>query len=349
MRSAQPITRAMRRRGTLSTLPHLRRLRTHGQLCAVCGSACGAAADLSCFGVRQPARCLSQQAGRWLDKLRYGAEDAPTLGSWENAYEDNAMDTRKLYCKALVHASGGSRLARDWIAGCAALTSPDPSLIYTALQHTATEADVKELREHFLRRLIARDDTPVEHPHPRHGGEREVAGTRGCVFSGDDNSSGGTASLEVAEEEDEVEREVLRNDEEMDGMGQLNSPATTSTAAGKVEAQQQGDAAVEAKSNNDEDGEESPLSAESVRDAEFLLLSRSPEVRCFMYDAMTASLFHSNYDLRTVEVARRHTFWIGANMFGIAFDELTLLWRVVEAELLLKKEKIKVLGQPCSE
>ena len=98
----------------------------------------------------------------------------------------------------------------------------------------------------------------------------------------------------------------------------------------------------------DDDGDDD-ISPDSVRAAEQLLLSRSPEVRCFMYDAMTASLFHSNYDLRTVEAARRRTFWIGANVFGISSDELTLLWRVVEAELLLKKEKIKVLGQPWSE
>lgn len=334
----------------------LRRVGTQGRphLLVSCASAAAAAGSL-----HQPRRCLSQQASRWLDKLRYGAEDAPSLGSWENAYEDKAMDTRKLYCKALVHASGGSRLARDWIAGCAALTSPDPSLIYTALQHTATEVDVEELREHFLQRLIAQDEEArALRQHQHHSGEDDerpgsstaahrrhssmAAGGQGCI-----------TSFARAEEVDEREREVLRDGEEAAAMPLHSSLSSgpsdaLSTATAMKRAAAAGSADTKEVDEGDDDDDVS-LSPDSVRAAEHLLLSRSPEVRCFMYDAMTASLFHSNYDLRTVEVARRHTFFIGANVFGIAFDELTLLWRVVEAELLLKKEKIKVLGQPWSE
>lgn len=263
-------------------------------------------------------RCLSQQAGHWLNKLRYGADDAPTMGSWDSAYEDDAMDTRKLYCKALVHASGGSRLARDWIAGCAALTSPDPSLIYTALQHAATEADVEELREHILGRLLAQEI-------PRRGGR-----------------SGGSRDNQVRTNfsmYEESEKEVV-----VPGTGNIAAErAVAPNCAGhsSIHERDGEDGASEAPSP--------PITSEDILDAEHYLLQRSREVRCFMYDAMTASLFHSNSDLRTVEAARRHTFGIGLTKFGLSFDELTSLWRLVEAELLLKKEKIKVLGQPWGE
>ncbi|CAJ1019979.1 hypothetical protein Q4I32_002126 [Leishmania shawi] len=263
-------------------------------------------------------RYLSQQGTQWLNKVRYGADNAPMMGSWDSAYGDDAMDTRKLYCKALVHASGGSRLARDWIAGYSALTSPDPSLIYTALQHDATEADVQELREHILGRLLAQES-------PRRGG---------C--------SGGSRENEVRAKFDmneESEKEVV-----VPGAGDAApEPAVAPNCGGQCNMHE----------GDDEDGASEatspPITSESIRDAEHCLLQRSREVRCFMYDAMTASLFHSNNELRAVEAARRHTFSIGSNLFGLSFDELTALWRLVEAELLLKKEKVKVLGQPWGE
>ncbi|GET87052.1 hypothetical protein, conserved [Leishmania tarentolae] len=262
-------------------------------------------------------RCLSQQAKHWMNKLRYGADDAPTMGSWGSAYEDDAMDTRKLYCKALVYASGGSRLARDWIAGCAALTSPDTSLIYTALQHAATEVDVEVLREHILGRLLAQEG-------PRRGGRS-------------DGSCNNEVKTNVCRQEGE---------EEMVLPGTAESVAEPSVALNCAEKSiihelNEADGAIETASP--------PITLEGIREAEHCLLQCSQEVRCFMYDAMTASLFHSNNDLRMVEAARRHIFWIGSGQFGLSFDELTALWRLVEAELLLKKEKIKVLGQPWGE
>ncbi|KAG5505077.1 hypothetical protein JIQ42_04263 [Leishmania sp. Namibia] len=260
----------------------------------------------------------SQQASRWLNKLRYGADDAPTMGSWDSAYEDGALDTRKLYCKALVHASGGSRLARDWIAGCAALTSPDPSLIYTALQHNATQADVEELREHILGRLLAQES-------PERGDRSD--GSR-------NNEVRTTFDMNEGSEEEAVAPHTGDATAE---------PTAASNCAVRCSLPESdgGDGANEAASSR--------ITSESIRNAERYLLQRSREVRCFMYDAMTASLFHSNNDLRAVEAARRHTFWVGSALFDLSFDELTALWRLVEAELLLKKEKIKVLGQPWGE
>ncbi|KPA77181.1 hypothetical protein ABB37_07100 [Leptomonas pyrrhocoris] len=332
---------------------------------AACCRSSSASSTPPLSALQHSIRCLSQQANRWLDKLRYGAESAPSLGSWENAYEDNAMGTRKLYCKALVCASGGGRMARDWIAGCAALTSPDPSLIYTALQHNATEADVEELREHFLIRLLAReegekrDDGRRQHRHQQQQqgseGVRDGLVRRSGVWT-EKHASGGAAPVaRAAEENSKVEREVLRDGEEADAEEGLPSAAGASTSTDQTATTVSRQEEELHNDGDDESGEQdgdnavASISPESIREAEHLLLRRSPEVRCFMYDAMTASLFHSNADLRAVEMARRHTFWIGANVFGISFDELTLLWRLVEAELLLKKEKIKVLGQPWSE
>lgn len=366
MRPAPSVIRSLCGHGsTPSTPTSLRRLRTQRSLFLL--KATSPTATHVSLPQHHPSRCLSQQAGRWLDKLRYGAEDAPSLGSWGNAYEDNALDTRKLYCKALVHASGGSRLARDWIAGCAALTSPDPSLIYTALQHAATEADVEELREHFLQRLLARDEEQRGHQHRRDGvseDDKAAVGGNGASTGWQRrqpraDADSDIASFAVAEEEGEMEREVLLEDEEAPAPSSSSSSATAfatdesaaAAAAAVGTAGRAGAATAQGKVDDDggDDDGDDDISPDSVRAAEQLLLSRSPEVRCFMYDAMTASLFHSNYDLRTVEAARRRTFWIGVNVFGISSDELTLLWRVVEAELLLKKEKIKVLGQPWSE
>ncbi|KAG5509365.1 hypothetical protein JKF63_06675 [Porcisia hertigi] len=260
-------------------------------------------------------RCLSQQGHHWLNKLRYGADDAPTMGSWDSAYEDDAMDTRKLYCKALVHASGGSRLARDWIAGCAALTSPDPSLVYTALQHSATETDVRELRDHILGRLLAQESSK------RSG------------------HNGGSSDKEVQTKLDvnqEAQRDVVAPGTG-DGIVEIASAPNDAGRCGIYE----GDNATEVASP--------PLTADAILDAEHYLLRRAPEVCCFMYDTMSASLFHSNNDSRTIETARRHTFSIGSTFFGFSVEDLTVLWRVVEAEMLLKKEKIKVLGQPWGE
>ncbi|KAG5483289.1 hypothetical protein LSCM1_04831 [Leishmania martiniquensis] len=308
MQFAQPASRVVRRCRGDPALSHL--LRRHVWALPVAKTSPAAL----CIALRRH----SQQASRWLNKLRYGADDAPTMGSWDSAYEDRTLDTRQLYCKALVHASGGSRLARDWIAGCAALTSPDPSLICTALQHNATQADVEALREHIIGRLLAQES-------PKRG-DRSGASRENEVRTKFDGS----------EESEEVEMEPYTGDAAAEVAVASNSAVPCSIHEG-----------------NDEDGTgevaSSLITLESIRNAERYLLQHSREVRCFMYDAMTASLFHRNNDLRAVEAARRHTFWVGSALFGLSFDELTELWRLVEAELLLKKEKLKVLGQPWGE
>lgn len=193
------------------------------------------------------------------------------------------MELRRLYCKALVFASGGSRLARDWVAGCAAMTSDDPLLIFIALQHSATEADVWALRSHLLTLALA----------------PEAAATAG------DAEDGGAAARGSRHE---------------------------------------GDPALHPAPAAPRDG-----GAAEIAEAEQYLLQRSPEARCFVYDAMAASSFHGSGDLQSLEAARRHTSLVGGTCFGLPEDVLTAMWRLVEAELLLKKEKGKILGQSWGE
>lgn len=73
------------------------------------------------------------------------------FGSFEGKATDDTLQ-RQLYCKALVYASCGSRLARDWIAGCAALTLSDSELVQLALQHDSSVDDLKRLNEYIAKR-----------------------------------------------------------------------------------------------------------------------------------------------------------------------------------------------------
>eukprot|EP00796_Vickermania_ingenoplastis_P000274 gene274-147_t len=74
--------------------------------------------------------------------------------------------TRELYCKAAVSASGGHRLARDYLAGLAAATTADADLVHLALHHPVDDVqkDILSLREHLLRCWCAGDDDLVAPP-----------------------------------------------------------------------------------------------------------------------------------------------------------------------------------------
>lgn len=62
-----------------------------------------------------------------------------------SALDEVFLDDAAIYVRALVYVSGGSRLARDWIAGCAALSTNHPSLITIAMQHQGTHEDLEDL------------------------------------------------------------------------------------------------------------------------------------------------------------------------------------------------------------
>lgn len=61
-----------------------------------------------------------------------------------SALDEVFLDDAAIYARALVYVSGGSRLARDWIAGCAALCTNHPSLVTIAMHHQGTHEDLED-------------------------------------------------------------------------------------------------------------------------------------------------------------------------------------------------------------
>lgn len=111
----------------------------------------------------------------WMSLLIYGTSHAPLLGTcWPpllsstptdlaelqedpkmlppslSPYASASFCTRALYCKALVSASGGHRMARDYVAGLTAAVDGDAELVALSLQHPASEKDVEVFRQHLL-------------------------------------------------------------------------------------------------------------------------------------------------------------------------------------------------------
>lgn len=127
-----------------------------------------------------PCRAVTSDGISWISKLRYGFPDAPFFGTTkaqselakqhatleQGLLQHRMAEQQQLYCKALVYASSGSRLARDWIAGCAALQLNDSDLVLTALQHDADKADIHKFVEHLARRRATIDSTASAASHP---------------------------------------------------------------------------------------------------------------------------------------------------------------------------------------
>jgi hypothetical protein len=103
----------------------------------------------------------------WISTFRYGFEGSPVFGCYQELVNQNTGSSssassssmssngssrggdalqRYVYCKALVYASCGGRLARDWIAGCASLSVSDAELVALALQHDASKDDLVRLQ-----------------------------------------------------------------------------------------------------------------------------------------------------------------------------------------------------------
>lgn len=119
------------------------------------------------------AESIGEERHRWLSKLIYGTAHAPlfglTLPSLSCCPPSTSTDaasgeadhhphhsTRRLYCKALIAATGGHRHARNYVAGFAAAATPGCSyaseLIDLALHHPVDDraGDLQRLRDHFL-------------------------------------------------------------------------------------------------------------------------------------------------------------------------------------------------------
>lgn len=342
-------------------------------------------------------RCLSQQSSQWVCQLRYGADDGPFFGSDGGAFSDRALRTRQLYCRALVHASGGGRRARDCIAGCAAMSSPNQSLLSIALQYVASEDDVVAFRAHMLERLFAAEESGggdggdgddddsngaiaasirsaledsctatsnCSGDSGNTGSDNEKASAAGSTQTGVSSHTGADVAAATAETEAEASTPNTNGSNTAHASG-ANEPSgsnesedsstrnsSTTESSGTVD-----DAPPSSSSSymsSSVPPRYSPTTAPSptaseVRAAEDCVLSSIPEVRCFLYDAMTASLFHSHGDIAVVEAARTRVFHLGAAHFGLSPAALTPLWRIVEAELIMRKEKMRMLGQPMGE
>ncbi|KAF5220441.1 hypothetical protein ECC02_006509 [Trypanosoma cruzi] len=138
----------------------------------------------------------------WLSRLLYGANASPLLGEWDtaNSKEKGKLDdaVRVLYCKALVHASGGGRLARDWVAGCSAVVGASEKLLGIALKHDGTEQDVERYRDYLLTTLCKRMQ------------EASNDGN-GTVSSSMNSSSGGKGKVSASSEAGSLDAKELGN------------------------------------------------------------------------------------------------------------------------------------------
>ncbi|KAH8613802.1 hypothetical protein ERJ75_000743200 [Trypanosoma vivax] len=96
-------------------------------------------------------------SNEWVVNLLYGATMAPRFGIQQEASsvdeEESQHRARALYCKALLHASSGGRLARDWLAGCSSLLFPSGSLLSIAMKHEGSEQDVERYRDYLVGKL----------------------------------------------------------------------------------------------------------------------------------------------------------------------------------------------------
>ncbi|RHW71437.1 hypothetical protein DPX39_070054600 [Trypanosoma brucei equiperdum] len=121
---------------------------------------------------------------QWVLNVMYGTGLAPRYGSWKSFGVGDALkenDTPVLYCKALVHASGGGRRARDWVAGCSAALFPSSELLKIAMRHNSSEEDVERYRRHLVETL-----------EKAKGPQTGEANDAGNVTSGEDGSKSDT-------------------------------------------------------------------------------------------------------------------------------------------------------------
>eukprot|EP00744_Colponema_vietnamica_P010841 GILI01015277.1.p1 GENE.GILI01015277.1~~GILI01015277.1.p1 ORF type:complete len:392 (-),score=41.86 GILI01015277.1:47-1069(-) len=102
-----------------------------------------------------------------------------------SALDEVFLDDAAIYTRALVYVSGGSRLARDWIAGCAALSTNHPSLITIAMQHQGSHEDLEDFARYCEIVAFADDKDCSLLPESRLCERREsVPGHRDVDISG---------------------------------------------------------------------------------------------------------------------------------------------------------------------
>lgn len=178
-------------------------------------------AVLSCL-----TRHVTSDGISWISKLRYGFPDAPFFGTTkaqselskqhatleQGLLQHRMAEQQQLYCKALVYASSGSRLARDWIAGCAALQLNDSDLVLTALQHDADKADIHKFVEHLARRRATMDapSTSVAVSHPSSGAQGFPSDHAVGVSPANSTPDPSSGTLEAADDEARSSMETIQ-------------------------------------------------------------------------------------------------------------------------------------------
>lgn len=264
-----------------------------------------------CALQHMPARHFSTRSTQAVCRMLYGADTVPLYGSWDNAFNERALYTRQLYCKALVYASGGGRLARDWIAGSTALTTSNASLLHIALQHNGTKEDVRQLREHLLSIVLARRDS--------------------------------SDSLTLNELDPSLVPELSTAHAARAATDETNG--VTQSEATRAE-NADGDAVsrhISLPPSLDDYTDEDILKLEN------LLLLQAPETRTFLMDTMSASLFHAHNHANIVREGKRRVYHIAMEIFGAPKSLLDTMWNVALQEMNLKKDKLRILGAPWTD
>nr|CCC91551.1 conserved hypothetical protein [Trypanosoma congolense IL3000] len=111
-----------------------------------------------CNVVSRPGVVVRHESSQhWILNLLYGASVAPRYGSWSSFDKTESLgdaDVPVLYCKALIHASGGGRRSRDWVAGSSAALFSSPKLMLIAMRHEGSDADVERYRRYLVGTLL---------------------------------------------------------------------------------------------------------------------------------------------------------------------------------------------------
>jgi hypothetical protein len=220
---------------------------------------------------------------KWVSTFRYGFEGSPIFGCFtDNSHQQDVgggstarqaaasadLLQRYVYCKALVYASCGGRLARDWIAGCAALSLSDAELVSLALQYDATKDDLTRLQSLLLQRRHAFD---VE--------EKQQQQQRAEDDQGTSSGSSSTNKAAVATTEGgkkDASRENIS--------GKLTPPIPEFFPHGFRTPSL---SALSPGSSHPDDDAEPQFRALSKGEADTIL-------RCFVYDAVKAASFHTS-------------------------------------------------------
>lgn len=221
----------------------------------------------------------TKEGGKNLESLAQDSSSDSSLdsgrseeGEERGPYSAHSFTAQMLYCKAAVSASGGHRLARDYLAALTAAVNGDARLLHLCLHHPVREEDIEVFRTHLL-------------------------------------------DVWCAEEAAVCEEEAKQ--------GQPKNGASPTHVS---------------EASADEDCSEEYLQA-----AELFVLSCSPIVRCFLYDVMCAASYQRTQNLTLMEATEKEMVRLGVDCFGIPQERLLALWKIVLAEVQLRKETFNIL------